>query len=73
MPGFWARFLVIAVGLLIGLLQALTQIQDQTIASVPKIVTMVVALGFALPWLVERMMEYSRDLITEIPMVISGG
>ena len=55
------------VGLLIGLLQALTQIQEQTIAFVPKIVAMVMVLSFALPWLITRMMEYSTDLISGIP------
>jgi flagellar biosynthetic protein FliQ len=55
------------VGLLIGLLQALTQIQEQTVAFVPKIVAMVLALSVALPWLITRMLQYSTDLITQIP------
>ncbi len=57
----------IIVGLLIGLFQALTQIQEQTLAFVPKIVAMVLALSIALPWLITRMLQYSTDLITEIP------
>ena len=56
-----------AVGLLIGLFQALTQIQEQTIAFVPKIVAMVLALSFTLPWLITRMVQYSSDLILGIP------
>jgi flagellar biosynthetic protein FliQ len=55
------------VGLAVGLVQALTQIQEQTVAFVPKIVAMVVALTFTLPWLVNRMLEYSHDLIAAIP------
>jgi len=55
------------VGLLIGLFQALTQIQEQTVAFVPKIVAMVLALSIALPWLIGRMLQYSTDLITQIP------
>ena len=55
------------VGLLIGLAQALTQIQEQTIAFVPKIVSMIIALSFSLPWLITRMVEYSRELILNIP------
>jgi flagellar biosynthetic protein FliQ len=62
-----------AVGLLIGLIQALTQIQDQTISFVPKILAMVAALGICLPWLIQKMMEYSEDLIRNIPTVIMGG
>ncbi len=55
------------VGLAIGLFQALTQIQEQSVAFVPKIVTMILALSFSLPWLVARMIEYTQQLITEIP------
>ena len=56
-----------SVGLLIGLFQALTQIQEQTVAFVPKIVAMVLALSLALPWLITRMLQYSTDLIEGIP------
>lgn len=63
----------IAVGLLIGLVQALTQIQDQTIAFVPKIIAMALTVGLCLPWLIEQMMEYSRDVITDIPRIVMGG
>lgn len=56
-----------AVGLFIGLMQALTQIQEQTISFVPKIVAMVMALSFTLPWLINEMVRYSQDVITNIP------
>ena len=62
-----------AVGLRIGLLQALTQIQDQTISFVPKVVAMVLALGICLPWLIQMMTEYSEDLIVNIPRLLAGG
>ena len=55
------------VGLLIGLLQALTQIQEQTVAFVPKLIAMVLALGISLPWILTRLIEYSRELIANIP------
>jgi flagellar biosynthetic protein FliQ len=61
------------VGLLIGLAQALTQIQDQTVAFVPKIVAMVAVLILCLPWLVQKMVEYSETLIVNIPRTMSGG
>ncbi len=56
-----------AVGLLIGLLQALTQIQEQTVAFVPKLIAMVLVLSLALPWLIARMVQYSHELIAGIP------
>jgi flagellar biosynthetic protein FliQ len=61
------------VGLLIGLLQALTQIQDQTVSFVPKILAMVAVLGFCLPWMLQRLSDYSQQLIVSIPRVLSGG
>ena len=63
----------VVVGLLIGLLQALTQVQDQTVSFVPKIVAMVAALSLCLPWLIERMVEYSHAVIANIPKIIAGG
>lgn len=60
-------------GLLIGLAQALTQVQDQTVAFVPKIIAMTAALLFCLPWIVQKMVEYSEQLIVNIPRTISGG
>ena len=63
----------VVVGLLIGLVQALTQIQDQTVSFVPKIVMMGLVLVICLPWLIQRMMTYSEDLITNIPRTLMGG
>ena len=63
----------LVVGLLIGLMQALTQIQDLTVAFVPKLVAMVAALTLCLPWLLQKMLEYSENLFTNIPRSIGGG
>ncbi len=59
------------VGLIISLLQAVTQIQDQTLNAVPKIVAMIVALIFCLPWISDRMIEYTRKTFEDIPEVVS--
>ncbi|MDR1483705.1 MAG: flagellar biosynthesis protein FliQ [Planctomycetaceae bacterium] len=56
-----------AVGLLIGLFQALTQIQEQTIAIVLKIMVMVLVLAFLMPWMTIKMMDYCSELFQEIP------
>lgn len=55
------------VGLIVGLIQALTQIQEQTVAFVPKLIAVVLALGLSLPWVLTRLVEYSRELISNIP------
>ena len=49
-----------AAGLLVGLMQALTQVQDQTVAFVPKILAMAAVLVACLPWLLTRMVEFTR-------------
>lgn len=47
-------------GLVIGLFQALTQIQDQTVSFVPKILAMAIVMMVCLPWLIDRMVEITR-------------
>ncbi|MFN0195495.1 MAG: flagellar biosynthesis protein FliQ, partial [Planctomycetaceae bacterium] len=57
----------LVVGLVISFLQAITQIQDQTLTMVPKIVLMMLALLYTLPWIIGEMTTYSTNLITNIP------
>jgi flagellar biosynthetic protein FliQ len=52
----------IVVGLTISLVQAVTQIQDQTLSMVPKIVAMVLATAFFVPWLAQRALEYTTSM-----------
>ena len=52
----------ILVGLVISLLQALTQLHDQTLTIVPKIVAMLVAAFFFAPWLAYHVLEYTRAM-----------
>ncbi|MBU6413536.1 MAG: flagellar type III secretion system protein FliQ [Planctomycetes bacterium] len=55
------------IGIIISLFQAITSIQDQTLAFVPKIVAMIVVAALLLPWIVARLIEYSRALFTMSP------
>src|SRR4029077_6316509 len=55
------------VGLGIGLIQALTQIQEQTVAFVPKLFAMILVLCLTLPWLMSQMVDYTRELFENIP------
>ncbi|HOA51496.1 MAG: flagellar biosynthesis protein FliQ [Thermogutta sp.] len=56
-----------AVGLAIGLLQAITQIQEQSLAFVPKVAVMVLVFLLTLPWVLIQLTEYSQELIRHIP------
>jgi flagellar biosynthetic protein FliQ len=57
----------IIVGLLISVLQAVTQLQDQTLSFIPKIVAMLLAVIYVLPWAMSLAVEYSANLIRDIP------
>ncbi len=57
----------ILVGLVISILQAVTQIQEQTLNLVPKIVLMSLTMLFVLPWAIQRLVEYTTALIHDIP------
>jgi len=57
----------IVVGLVISILQAVTQIQDQTLSFVPKIIAMFVAVMYLLPWILQQLTEYSTTLFRDIP------
>jgi len=57
----------ILVGVAVSVLQAVTQIQEQTLSFVPKIVAMLLTMLFVLPWTINRMVEYSTQLIRDIP------
>ncbi len=52
----------ILVGLVISLLQTLTQLQDQTFSIVPKIVAMFGAAVFFVPWLANRLLEFAEAM-----------
>lgn len=50
------------VGLVISLFQAVTQLHEQTLVFVPKIIAMAAAAILLTPWMVQRMLEYSVAL-----------
>jgi flagellar biosynthetic protein FliQ len=58
------------VGLLVSLFQAVTQIQEATLTFVPKIVAMFVSLLFLLPWMMNKMIHYTEQIIVNIPQYI---
>ena len=50
------------VGVVVSLLQAVTQIQEQTLTFVPKIAAMVAAAILLMPWIGNRLLEYSQAM-----------
>jgi flagellar biosynthetic protein FliQ len=52
------------VGLCVSLFQAVTQIQEQTLTFVPKIITMILVAIFLLSWISMQMMDFANDMFT---------
>ncbi|PLW68306.1 flagellar biosynthesis protein FliQ [Pseudohalioglobus lutimaris] len=60
----------LAVGLLIGVFQAATQIQEMTLSFIPKLIALVFALLLAGPWMLHVVVDYTRNLFAAIPGLI---
>lgn len=58
--------LALAVGLLVSIFQATTQIQEQTLAFVPKIVAVLVGLIFFGPWMLTEMVKFTSDIFQNL-------
>ncbi len=54
----------LAVGIVVSLLQAVTQIQEQTLTFVPKIAAMVAAAVVLMPWIGQRVVEYATTMFS---------
>lgn len=52
----------VLIGLIISVVQAVTQIQEQTLTLVPKIFVMIVVALLLLPWIVMRLVEFAADI-----------
>lgn len=61
---------VLAIGLLVGIFQAATQINEMTLSFIPKLVGMAAALVIAGPWMLKELVGYTRQLIESIPGLI---
>ena len=58
---------VLGVGLLVSIFQAATQINEQTLSFVPKIVAAVAVLAIAGPWMLTSLVEYLQRTLQSIP------
>ena len=56
----------LAIGVVISLLQALTQIQEMTLSFVPKIITLFVVIILALPFMIDVMQGFTNDVMSRI-------
>ncbi|EIK93510.1 flagellar biosynthesis protein FliQ [Pseudomonas sp. M47T1] len=60
----------LVVGLIVAMFQAATQINEQTLSFLPRLLVMLITLIIVGPWLVRTFMEYITNLYTSIPQLI---
>jgi flagellar biosynthetic protein FliQ len=58
--------MALVVGLVISIFQATTQIQEQTLAFVPKIIAVLIGLVFFGPWMLSQMLTYAYEIFNNL-------
>ena len=61
----------LAIGVLVGMFQAATQINEMTMSFIPKLLVLVIALSIAGPWMLSVIMKFTRQLVEQIPSLIA--
>lgn len=62
--------IALGVGLLVSVFQAMTQIQEQTLAFIPKILAVFISLVVFGPWMLTTLLDYTRNLFQSLPRII---
>ena len=60
----------LAVGLLIGIFQAATQIQEMTLSFIQKLAALAIALVIGGPWMLRSIVEFTTELFQQIPTLV---
>ena len=60
----------LVVGLIVSMLQAATQINEMTLSFIPKLIITVATLIFAGPWLLRVLIEFTKNLLHDIPYIV---
>ena len=60
----------LAIGLLVGMFQAATQINEMTLSFIPKLGILVVALLIFGPWMLSNIVDFTEQLFTSIPSLL---
>ena len=60
----------LTIGLIVGMFQAATQINEMTLSFIPKLFILVIALMTAGPWMLQMLVSYTQNLYLSIPSLI---
>lgn len=58
------------VGILVSIFQAVTQINEQTLSFIPKILVIIAAMVIFSPWMMDTIVNYTRELFISIPEIV---
>jgi flagellar biosynthesis protein FliQ len=61
----------LGVGLLVSLVQAVTQLQEQTLTFIPKLLALALVFTVTLPWTLNRLVEYLAGILRTLPTLTS--
>ncbi|MEH0862003.1 flagellar biosynthesis protein FliQ [Halobacteriovorax sp. DPLXC-1] len=60
------------MGILVSIFQAVTQINEQTLSFIPKILVIIGALVLTAPWMTDQLTTFTKELIISIPQLVTG-
>lgn len=63
----------LVIGLVVSVFQAVTQIQEQTLAFIPKVIGLAVVIVVGGPWMLGQVIAYTVELYSAIPTLVGGG
>jgi flagellar biosynthetic protein FliQ len=59
------------IGIVVSLIQAVTQLQEQTLTFIPKLIGLALVFVVTLPWTLTRLVEYLTGVIRSLPTLVS--
>ena len=62
----------LVIGLIVSIFQAVTQIQEQSLSFIPKIVALAALIIIMGPWMLDQLVTYAQNLYLSIPQLVSG-
>ena len=63
---------VLAIGLIVGLFQSVTQLQEPTLSFVPKLIAAAVVIALAGPWMLDELVSLGHGLVARAPQLMGG-
>lgn len=60
---------VLGVGLLVSVVQTVTNVHDYSVAFIPKLIAVILAIAMSLPWMLNKLADYSHGALSQVPTV----